>query len=342
MARDTRQVDCEGKDDQGERPPHEINEIVFSQPFDDFSSTSSSRQESNQTLWKRTGSTINGAFCQYLPANTMTNALNMLLAISLFRTSLPLAERERFASVSNNTHAPVNAIVFGKVEGDTKAKGSIKARRARKTKRAAKLKWPVKAKITKKTKLTKTTGTTKKTAPHFFSRLPAELRARIWAIAVNDQIEQVSGRWPSDNYTGNTVTIHEHKEVDGEKQLSITSTRGYPTLFAVNREARYEAAKIDGGAWYTLGTDAPEVYDGLQTLAFVPKHTRPQIASISGTRNSGKTVCRISFAERDLNSLSNDRIKQVQPPQKFGGEKMRYIWRLNWAESRLMTAIATW
>jgi hypothetical protein len=190
----------------------------------------------------------------------MTNALNMLLAISLFRTSLPLAERERFASVSNNTHAPVNAIVFGKVEGDTKAKGSIKARRARKTKRAAKLKWPVKAKRTKKTKLTKTTGTTKKTAPHFFSRLPAELRARIWAIAVNDQIEQVSGRWPSDNYTGNTVTIHEHKEVDGEKQLSITSTRGYPTLFAVNREARYEAAKIDGGAWYTLGTDAPEVY----------------------------------------------------------------------------------
>jgi len=48
--------------------------------------------------------------------------------------------------------------------------------------------------------------------------------------------------------------------VDGEKQLSITSTRGYPTLFAINCEARYEAAKVDGGAWYGLGVDALEAY----------------------------------------------------------------------------------
>ncbi|KAH8623037.1 hypothetical protein IG631_22193 [Alternaria alternata] len=89
---------------------------------------------------------------------------------------------------------------------------------------------------------------------------PPELRAKIWAIALEDQKELVPDDWSVDTDFGNTVTIHEHEEMDGEKHSSILSTRGYPTLFAVNRKARYEAAKVDGGAWYTLGTEAPEVY----------------------------------------------------------------------------------
>ncbi|KAF7678847.1 hypothetical protein GT037_002595 [Alternaria burnsii] len=106
--------------------------------------------------------------------------------------------------------------------------------------------------------------TMQKTAFHLFSRLPAELRAKIWAIALEDQKEQVPDYDSVVTGYGNSVIIHEHKEVDGKKQFSILSTRGYPTLFAVNREARYEAAKVDGGAWYTLGDEAPEVYVDLE------------------------------------------------------------------------------
>ncbi|CAN9355750.1 unnamed protein product [Alternaria alternata] len=127
----------------------------------------------------------------------------------------------------------------GKVEGATKTKGSAQVQETRNTK------------------------TTQQTVFHPFSRLPAELRAKIWAIALEDQKEQVPDYWLRDTGNSNTVTFHEHKEVDREKQLSIMSTRGYPTLFAVNREARYEAAKVDGGAWYELDIDAPEVYVNL-------------------------------------------------------------------------------
>ncbi|CAN9224121.1 unnamed protein product [Alternaria alternata] len=127
----------------------------------------------------------------------------------------------------------------GKVEGAAKTRGSAQVQETSKTK------------------------TTQQTVFHPFSRLPAELRAKIWAIALEDQKEQVPDDWTLGVGYGNTVTIHEHEEMDGEKQSSIMSTRGYPTLFAVNREARYEAAKVDGGEWYEWGVDAPEVYVNL-------------------------------------------------------------------------------
>ncbi|KAB2099291.1 hypothetical protein AG0111_0g12547 [Alternaria gaisen] len=128
------------------------------------------------------------------------------------------------------------------------------AEAAGKAKGAAKTKGSAQVQDTRKTKITQ------QTVFHPFSRLPAELRAKIWAIALEDQKEQVQDYCSRYTGYGNTVTIHEHEEMDGKKQLSILSTRGYPTLFAVNREARYETAKVDGGAWYTLGIDAPEVY----------------------------------------------------------------------------------
>ena len=147
--------------------------------------------------------------------------------------------RERFARSSGNIHASVMAEAARKVGGVSKTRGSAQVRETSKTK------------------------TTQQTEFHPFSRLPAELRAKIWAIALEDQKEQVPDHWSFGFGYGNTVTIHEHEEMDGEKQSSIMSTRGYPTLFAVNREARYEAGKVDGGAWYEWGTDAREVYVNL-------------------------------------------------------------------------------
>jgi hypothetical protein len=148
----------------------------------------------------------------------------------------PPIHRERFARNSENIHASVMAEAAGKVEGAAKTKGSAQVQETSKAQ------------------------TTQQTVFHPFSRIPAELRAKIWAIALEDEKEQVPDSCSIDAGYGNTLTIHEHEGKDGEKKLSIMSTRGYPTLFAVNREARYEAAKIDGGAWYTLGIDAPEVY----------------------------------------------------------------------------------
>ncbi|KAI4620743.1 uncharacterized protein J4E87_007071 [Alternaria ethzedia] len=79
---------------------------------------------------------------------------------------------------------------------------------------------------------------------HLFFRLPPELRARVWTIALHNQIEYVDDL---DFDRPNEVRIHKEKGT-----ITAHVIRGYPTLFFVNREARYEAAKIDGGTWYTL------------------------------------------------------------------------------------------
>ncbi|CAN9372829.1 unnamed protein product [Alternaria sp. RS040] len=150
--------------------------------------------------------------------------------------------RDRFARSSQNTHASVMAEAAGKVEGAAKTKESAQVQDTRKTK------------------------TTQQTVFHPFSRLPAELRAKIWAISLEDQIERVMDPLRIDSLFGvpsNAIIIHEHEKMDGGKRLMVRSKRGYPTLFFVNREARYEAAKVDGGAWYEWGTDAREVYVNL-------------------------------------------------------------------------------
>jgi hypothetical protein len=159
-------------------------------------------------------------------------------------TAFSPLHRERFARNSENIHASVMAEAAGKFEGAAKTKGSAQVQDTRKTK------------------------TTQQTVFHPFSRLPAELRARIWAIALEDQREQGTDHLRMiRGFHVNAVEVHEHEKMDGvgvrEKQLRVVTTRGYPTLFSVSREARYEAAKVDGGAWYGLGIDAPEVYVNL-------------------------------------------------------------------------------
>jgi hypothetical protein len=87
---------------------------------------------------------------------------------------------------------------------------------------------------------------------HPFPRLPAELRARIWAIALYNQTKHLGL-----DYIPHAVEIH-----GANGKITVRTDRGYPSLFFVNREARYEAAKVDGGAWYAIDSGV-EVYASL-------------------------------------------------------------------------------
>ena len=91
---------------------------------------------------------------------------------------------------------------------------------------------------------------------HLFPRLPAEIRLKVWAVALQDQYDECPCyedlMWMGS--TDNTVTIF---WVDNH--VYVKTDRGYPTLFFVNREARSEAARLDGGAWLPLGAGATEL-----------------------------------------------------------------------------------
>ncbi|KAI4638251.1 hypothetical protein J4E93_010250 [Alternaria ventricosa] len=93
---------------------------------------------------------------------------------------------------------------------------------------------------------------------HPFPRLPAEIRVKIWAIALQDQYKDRLFRqdlyW-TPGLVENNVTLF--RSQDG---FYVNTSRGYPTHFFVNREARSEAARCDGGAWLPLGDGAVKVY----------------------------------------------------------------------------------
>lgn len=100
----------------------------------------------------------------------------------------------------------------------------------------------------------------KKSLFHPFPRLPAELRARIWAIALQDRIHRPERSslwiiWECVPSPVNTVFIRQVQD-----NIHVKTRRGYPTLFFVSREARYEAAKVDGGTWHSLGVGAIEMH----------------------------------------------------------------------------------
>ncbi|KAF2243322.1 hypothetical protein BU26DRAFT_115936 [Trematosphaeria pertusa] len=78
-----------------------------------------------------------------------------------------------------------------------------------------------------------------------FPDLPAELRARIWKHALFNDYRELHGN-------DRIIEFHGYCNFDSILHLpgiSVTVSRRYPTLFAVNREARYETTKLDGGGW---------------------------------------------------------------------------------------------
>jgi hypothetical protein len=74
---------------------------------------------------------------------------------------------------------------------------------------------------------------------HPFSRLPAELRLRIWEFALDND--------PATYTRNRNITISRFKG-----RYRVTINQRYSSLFAVNRECRYEAATMLGGAWVRL------------------------------------------------------------------------------------------
>lgn len=76
---------------------------------------------------------------------------------------------------------------------------------------------------------------------HLFQDLPAELRAAIWEYALWD--EKSNDNVSDQRY----ITLFNYVSCDDS--IAVRISAAYPVLFAVNREARYEAAKIDGCEW---------------------------------------------------------------------------------------------
>ncbi|KAI4621694.1 hypothetical protein J4E80_004064 [Alternaria sp. BMP 0032] len=79
------------------------------------------------------------------------------------------------------------------------------------------------------------------TAFHLFSDLPAELRVRIWHVALEDDYHDLNGR-------NRIIELHSYNPTSNT--IAVAVSRRYPTLFEVNCEARCEAAKAGGGDVY--------------------------------------------------------------------------------------------
>ncbi|KAF1944432.1 hypothetical protein EJ02DRAFT_100612 [Clathrospora elynae] len=78
-----------------------------------------------------------------------------------------------------------------------------------------------------------------------FLELPAELRGSIWAYALEDEKEAHPATQGK-----RTIILYNYEPSVGS--ISVKASGPYPTLFSVNREARYEAAKLASCDWVTV------------------------------------------------------------------------------------------
>jgi hypothetical protein len=96
---------------------------------------------------------------------------------------------------------------------------------------------------------------------HAFEKLPAELRASIWDYTLQDEKAKL------DTQSGRTIQLLNYDPDAGI--IAVATSTSYPMLFAVDREARYEAAKLDGCEWITIharyrGYDQVSAYDSFK------------------------------------------------------------------------------
>jgi hypothetical protein len=90
-----------------------------------------------------------------------------------------------------------------------------------------------------------TTAQTKHTMAttlHRFAELPAELRVRVWALAHEKEQSAFQNR-----DCGRIIELRHYNQ--DRPTVCITISKRYPKLFSVNREARYEVGKLEGGEW---------------------------------------------------------------------------------------------
>lgn len=95
---------------------------------------------------------------------------------------------------------------------------------------------------------------------HRFQELPAELRARILFYAHIDDC--------SIFHSSKNRIIEFHYYDPSVPEVSLTVSRRYPVLFSVNREARYEAARIEGGTWMPVYLDGNSNYEKARKKSF--------------------------------------------------------------------------
>jgi hypothetical protein len=79
---------------------------------------------------------------------------------------------------------------------------------------------------------------------HQFLELPAELRAGIWDFALQNEQTVL------DTQKGREIQLLKYDPTAGT--IAVATSRSYPLLYAVNREARYEATKLEGCQWVTI------------------------------------------------------------------------------------------
>ncbi|KAH9878738.1 hypothetical protein IAQ61_002012 [Plenodomus lingam] len=79
---------------------------------------------------------------------------------------------------------------------------------------------------------------------HPFPHLPYELRIKIWAYAIPDSFLKTAI-----SFSEGRGCIRLYRTGSGDEIIPrfFPHARIYPVLFAVNREARFEVARIDGG-----------------------------------------------------------------------------------------------
>jgi hypothetical protein len=69
------------------------------------------------------------------------------------------------------------------------------------------------------------------------------LRVRVWRIALEEDYNDLTGR-------NRTIELHHYNSM--KKEIRVTVSRRFPTLFEVSRKARYDAAKAAGAEWVTV------------------------------------------------------------------------------------------
>ncbi|KAI8943753.1 hypothetical protein NX059_001730 [Plenodomus lindquistii] len=95
---------------------------------------------------------------------------------------------------------------------------------------------------------------------HPFPHLPYELRMQIWAYAIPESFLKTAT-----SFSSGRGCIRLYKSAGLATPRLLEHARPYPALFAVNREARFETARIDRGEWLPLDLSAPEDEGGTGT-----------------------------------------------------------------------------
>jgi hypothetical protein len=95
---------------------------------------------------------------------------------------------------------------------------------------------------------------------HQFHELPTELRVGIWDLALQNEKATL------DTQKGRAIQLLEYDPTAGTIVAAI-STR-YPILFAVDREARHEAAKLEGCEWVTVHASYNRTYGPINYNTF--------------------------------------------------------------------------